>query len=54
MLFYLSLSHILYFVKLTLNLKPLLSMGFKGFYFLSLCLTHYVKVISKKLNDKVP
>nr|DAS02848.1 MAG TPA: hypothetical protein [Caudoviricetes sp.] len=54
MLFYLSLSHILYFVKLTLNLKPLLVIGFKAFHFFSLCLTHYVKVISKKLNDKVP
>nr|DAN34512.1 MAG TPA: hypothetical protein [Caudoviricetes sp.] len=48
MLFYLSLSHILYFVKLTLNLKPLLIMGFEEFHFFSLCLTHYVKVISKK------
>nr|DAK27786.1 MAG TPA: hypothetical protein [Bacteriophage sp.] len=48
--FYLSPSHILYFVKLTLNLKPLLGMGFKEFHFFSLCLTHYVKVISKKIK----
>nr|DAO84105.1 MAG TPA: hypothetical protein [Caudoviricetes sp.] len=48
MLFYLSLSHILYFVKLTLNLKPLLIIAFKAFHFFSLCLTHYVKVIFKK------